>query len=165
MSKIDILLTKIEKLILNTLLLSVTFVLFFNVVLRLMGNSFQWAEEFARYGIVWVTFIGASACVYKGAHIGVDAITMILNPRSRRILSLITVIISIVFIVIFTHQSFLITKRAYLMGQVSSTLKVSMIYIYGAMPVGGILMLFRLAQDFIRQFKLLISSSEEVSQK
>jgi len=49
------------------------------------------------------------------------------------------------------------------MGQVSSTLEVSMIYIYGAMPVGGVLTLIRLIQEFIKQFKLITSKHGEVS--
>jgi len=159
----DRLLTWLEKLIVNCLLLTVTLVLFVNVVLRLLGESMQWAEEFSRYGIVWVTFVGASICVYKGAHIGVDAITMLLNQKSKRVLSLLTVIISIAFIAIFIKQSYLITLRAFETGQVSSTLKISMVYIYGAMPVGGTLMLIRLVQECVRQFKALLPSRRGVN--
>jgi len=90
MFKLNQYLTSLEKIIVNTLLLTVTLILFINVILRLLGLSVQWAEEFARYGIVWVTFIGTSICVYKGAHIGVDAITMILNKKAKEVLSLIT---------------------------------------------------------------------------
>lgn len=163
MFKLNQYLTSIEKIIVNTLLLTVTLILFINVILRLLGLSVQWAEEFARYGIVWVTFIGTSICVYKGAHIGVDAITMILNRKAKEVLSLITIIVSIAFILIFIQQSYLITIRSYEMGQVSSTLEVSMIYIYGAMPVGGVLTLIRLVQEFIKQFKLTTSKHGEVS--
>lgn len=163
MFKLNQYLTSLEKIIVNTLLLTVTLILFINVILRLLGLSVQWAEEFARYGIVWVTFIGTSICVYKGAHIGVDAITMILNKKAKEVLSLITIIISIAFIIIFIQQSYLITIRSYEMGQVSSTLEVSMIYIYGAMPVGGVLTLIRLIQEFIKQFKLITSKHGEVS--
>lgn len=163
MFKLNQYLTSLEKIIVNTLLLTVTLILFINVILRLLGLSVQWAEEFARYGIVWVTFIGTSICVYKGAHIGVDAITMILNKKAKEVLSLITIIVSIAFIIIFIQQSYLITIRSYEMGQVSSTLEVSMIYIYGAMPVGGVLTLIRLIQEFIKQFKLTTSKHGEVS--
>lgn len=163
MLKLNQYLTNLEKIIVNTLLLTVTLILFINVILRLLGLSVQWAEEFARYGIVWVTFIGTSICVYKGAHIGVDAITMILNRKAKEVVSLITIIVSIAFIIIFIQQSYLITIRSYEMGQVSSTLEVSMIYIYGAMPVGGVLTLIRLVQEFIKQLKLIVTKHGEVS--
>ena len=165
MTNFNALLTRIEKFIVNILLLLVTFILFTNVILRLMGNSLQWAEEFARYGIVWVTFIGSSICVYKGAHIGVDAITMILNKKAKQVLALMTIVVSIVFIVIFIRQSYLITLRAFETGQISSTLKVSMIYIYGAMPVGGVLTLIRLVQEFIKQLKVLNLINSEVKEQ
>lgn len=163
MYKFNLILSKIEKIIVNVLLLSVTFLLFINVVLRTFGNAINWAEEFARYGIVWVTFIGGSICVYKGAHIGVDAIMMILKPQARKRLTLITIVISIAFTLIFIRQSVLITQRAAAMGQVSSTLKVSMVYIYGAMPVGGSLMLIRFVQEFFKRLKSF--STKEASIK
>lgn len=80
----DNILRKIEQYLIGTLLLAITFILFINVVLRIFGLSFEWAEEVARYGIVWVTFIGSSVCIYKGAHIEVDAITMILSQKERK---------------------------------------------------------------------------------
>lgn len=163
MKKLNLYLSNFEKILVNVLLLTVTSILFINVILRLMGKSIPWAEEFARYGIVWVTFIGTSICVYKGAHIGVDAITMILNNKSKKILSILTLLVSIVFIIIFIQQSYLITMRALSTGQVSATLKVSMVYIYGAMPVGALLTLLRLIQEVYRQIKSMASNHGEAA--
>ncbi|SDY77254.1 C4-dicarboxylate transporter, DctQ subunit [Proteiniborus ethanoligenes] len=151
----DNILRKIEQYLIGTLLLAITFILFINVVLRIFGLSFEWAEEVARYGIVWVTFIGSSVCIYKGAHIGVDAITMILSQKGKKILSLIVYLIAIIFTVIFTHQSFLITMRVIETKQLSSTLELPMAYVYAAMPVGGVLMGIRYIQEIISSVKAL----------
>lgn len=146
-------LSKIEQYFVGILLLAIAFLLFINVVLRFFGSSLVWSEEVARYSIVWLTFIGSSVCVYKGAHIGVDAIMNVLSEKGKKILLLITILMSIVFTILFTYFSFVITKNVFTTNQVSSTIKVPMVYVYGAMPVGGILMLIRYIQEFSKQLK------------
>lgn len=148
-------LKKIEQYFTATLLLAITFILFINVVLRVFGLSFEWAEEVARYGIAWVTFIGASICVYKGAHIGVDAITMLLPENGKKILSILVQLLAIAFTIIFIQQSINITLRVIDTGQVSSTLELPMSYVYASMPVGGTLMLVRYIQELFYSIKNL----------
>ncbi|KNF09692.1 TRAP-type C4-dicarboxylate transport system, small permease component [Gottschalkia purinilytica] len=155
MNSFNRILSKIEQYSCAILLLFITALLFVNVVLRHMGLALDWVEEFSRYGIIWITFVGSSICIYKGAHIGVDAITTILRDKGKNILSLITVIISIIFTLLLTIKSFYITKVVFETGQVSSTLEVPMVYIYGAMPVGGVLMLLRFIQQFFISVRTL----------
>jgi C4-dicarboxylate transporter, DctQ subunit len=150
-------LTKVEQMFIGMLLLIVTGVLFLNVVLRVFNLSFDWAEEFARYGIAWITFIGASTCIYKGAHIGVDAIVGILSEKNKKVLSVITIVISLIFVVLFTYLSLNLTLKVHLTGQMSSTLDIPMVWVYASMPVGGFLMILRY---FEQLFKMLKSSKE-----
>ncbi|WMM24872.1 TRAP transporter small permease [Tissierella sp. MB52-C2] len=153
MKKFNNILSKIEQYFIGILLLIIAFMLFINVLLRFLGSSLVWSEEVARYSIVWVTFIGSSVCIYKGAHIGVDAIMNILSDRGKKILTIITILISIVFTIIFTYLSFIIIKNVLITNQESSTIKIPMVYVYGAMPVGGILMLLRYTQEFVLKLK------------
>lgn len=155
MKKLDNILSKIEQYFIGILILIITMILFINVVLRYFNMSFEWAEEFARYGIVWVTFIGASVCIYKGAHIGVDALLSFLSNRGKKVLTLITIILAVIFTAFFTLQSLNLTLKVLETGQVSSTIEVSMAYIYGAMPVGGALMLIRYIQQLIKTINCL----------
>lgn len=140
---------KIEQYFVGILILIITAVLFANVVLRYFNMSFDWADEFSRYGIVWVTFIGASICVYKGAHIGVDAILMLLPDTGKKIVAVVTTLIALAFAILFTYQASKLTLQVMETGQISSTLKVSMVYIYGAMPIGGALLTIRYLQQLV----------------
>ncbi len=157
----DNFLKKIEKGFTSVLLLVITFLLFINVVLRIFGIPFDWVEEFARYGIIWITFIGASICIYKGAHIGIDSINALLSEKGKMKLNLLTIIISTIFTLIFTTKTFNLVKVVFINNQVSSTLEVPMWLIYGAMPVGGVLMLLRFTQDFIKKYKKLENIEKE----
>lgn len=80
---------------------------------------------------------------------------MILSQKGKKILSLIVYLIAIIFTVIFTHQSFLITMRVIETKQLSSTLELPMAYVYAAMPVGGVLMGIRYIQEIISSVKAL----------
>ncbi len=146
-------LSKIEQYFIGILLLVIALLLFVNVVLRFFGSSIVWSEELARYAIVWLTFIGSSVCIYKGAHIGVDAIMNLLSDKGKKILLLSTILLSIIFTILFTYLSIVITKGVYTNNQVSATLKIPMVYVYGAMPVGGVLMLLRYTQEFFLKLK------------
>ena len=56
------------------LLLSMTLVVSLQVVCRyLLGASLTWSEEFARYSLVWITFLGGSIALKKKAHMGLQA--------------------------------------------------------------------------------------------
>ena len=113
-----------------------------------------WAEELARYAIVWITFVGASVCVYKGAHIGVDVIMNVLSEKPKKILSIILAVFSLIFSVVFTYFSFKITMNVQGTNQVSSTMGIPMYLVYAAMPVGGLLMSIRYLQQFISLTKV-----------
>lgn len=151
----DKILKKIEQTFTSILLLIITFLLFLNVILRIFGMSLDWVEEFARYGIIWITFIGGSICVYKGAHIGIDSITALLSKKGKNILAIITTIIALVFTIIFTVKTANLVSVVYSTGQVSATLELPMWAVYGAMPVGGTLMIIRYIQQLVSKYKNL----------
>lgn len=151
----DKILRKIEETFTAVLLLIITFLLFINVVLRVFGLSIDWAEEFSRYSIIWITFIGGSICIYKGAHIGIDSITALLSSKGKIFLSIFTIIVSLVFSVIFTAKTFNLVKVTFITGQLSSTLEVPMWIVYAAMPVGGVLMIIRFLQSLAKEIKKL----------
>lgn len=59
---------------------------FTNVVLRYVFNSSIIAsEELSRWGLVWLTFLGAIVALKEGGHIGVDALTSRLPRWMKKI--------------------------------------------------------------------------------
>lgn len=92
-------LEKFEQYFTGLILIAITFILFANVVLRFFGISLEWAEEVARYGIIWVTFIGGSICIYKGGHIRVDAIAFFSYLiEAKKILELIVIVFFLLYL-------------------------------------------------------------------
>lgn len=153
MKSMNKILKTIEQYFIGILLLIVAIILFVNVILRLFDSSIMWAEEFARYAIVWITFIGASVCIYKGAHIGVDIVKEGLGEKGKKALSIFTTILSLLFVIFLTYASFNITMSVHNTGQYSSTMEIPMTIVYAAMPVGGILMVLRYLEELIKLIK------------
>ena len=131
----------IEEWFVGSLLMAVTGILFLNVVMRFVFNhSFGWAEEFARYSIVWVTMIGASLCARRGAHIAIDPLSRFLSDRGLRRLNVAVMLFSGLVCVALCTYAWGITEKIGRLGQRSATLDLPMAAVYAAMPVGFALM-------------------------
>ena len=48
------------------------------------GRAVSWTEEVPRYLLIWVSFLGAAACVAKREHVGFDILFNALPARVRR---------------------------------------------------------------------------------
>ena len=66
-------LMRLNRWALIALLAAMAVIIFANVVLRYStSQSIEWAEEVARYLMVWLTFLGAGPVLRYGGHIAVD---------------------------------------------------------------------------------------------
>lgn len=54
----------------------------------LFDHPLAWTNELSVLGLVWLTFIGASAVFKERGHIAVDAVSFLLPASARRILGL-----------------------------------------------------------------------------
>jgi TRAP-type C4-dicarboxylate transport system permease small subunit len=54
----------------------------------LLDDPLAWTNELAVLGLVWLTFLGASALFKERGHIAVDAVSPLLPPMARRVLAL-----------------------------------------------------------------------------
>ncbi len=71
-------LNKVAVVFLGIALAVMTVVVFAQVIFRMIGASLPWSEEFARYTMVFLTYIGASVGVKYKSHISVEAVVGIL---------------------------------------------------------------------------------------
>ncbi len=89
---------RIEETLIAFLLGAMTLITFANVVARKGFNSnILWGLELTVFLFGWLVLLGASYAVKKGAHLGVDAILIMVSAPVRRVLGLISVGVCIVF--------------------------------------------------------------------
>lgn len=49
------------------------------------GAAVSWTEEVPRYLLIWISFLGAAACVARREHVGFDIVFNALPPPIRRV--------------------------------------------------------------------------------
>lgn len=149
MKIVDYIVRNVEEIIVAAGMSVASVVLFINVVLRFGFNSgWEWAEEVARYSIVWIVFIGGSICARKGMHLAVDAVAVRLSEANQRILRMVVDVVCVLFCVYLTLYGWDMVQLARETEQITAALEIPIYWVYLAIPVGGVLMGIRFAQDF-----------------
>lgn len=152
-------LNHIEEIFVSSAILFAGMVLFINVVTRYFGYSMKWAEEFTRYIIVWITFIGGSICVRQYAHVGIDAFISTLSNRSQEVVKFGVAIIGIIFSVVMTWLSFKMVQQAIQFNQKTAAMMIPMWIPYAGIPIGSLLMTIRYFQSAHKIFRNLKSGT------
>ncbi|WP_227711650.1 TRAP transporter small permease [Sneathiella sp. P13V-1] len=84
---------KAEEGLISLLLVSMTFLVFLEVVMRFGFNAgFLWIQELTLLVSGWFVLLGASYGVRVGAHIGVDVFVKKFPPNTRRLISIAAVL-------------------------------------------------------------------------
>jgi len=100
-SRLGRIVNEIEETLIAFLLGAMTLVTFANVVARYGFNAnILWALETTVFLFAWLVLIGASYCVKKRMHLGVDAIINILPHGARYVMALLAVIACLLFSVL-----------------------------------------------------------------
>ncbi len=153
MKKILYFLDHIEEYALAILMAVMAVVVFIQVVFRLIGASLPWSEELTRYSAVWITFIGAALGIKRGAHVGVEALKVILPKGPRNLLELFGVITMLFLSAVVLYYSIEIIQLQMSTGQKSPAMRIPMWWAYLGIPIGMVLCIIRCIQVGIGIFK------------
>lgn len=129
--------------------------LFVQTLLRFILNiALPWAEELCRYMCIWLSFLGGGIGIRKGVHVGFD---LIKNRLPAKIMYPVNIIVHIIILVVacaLVRGGWELTKQA--MNQTSSSLGISMAWIYSSLIVGGILiMIYGVESILMRRAKTI----------
>jgi len=143
-------LVKAENYFVGIMIILATLLLFANIILRYFFNAnTTWAEEFVRYAMIWITFIGMAICFKKGIHFSVDILIKSLPDKGSRLLQIIINIISIIFMLLLIYYGMEITIFNFHSGQITPSLEIGIFWVYLAIPVGAALSLLHLILNTI----------------
>lgn len=124
-------------------------VLTVNIILRaLFSTALSWAEEYMRYTIVWVTFIGSALCAEDNLHVGIDIFVQMSPPWMRKFLHCFAMLCATFFCGYMTIFSARNTMMLFSTMQRSPIMQIPMGIIYISMPIG----IFFTALQFGRKF-------------
>jgi len=126
---------------------------FCQVVMRyVFAHSLAWSEELARYLFVWQIWVGASYSAKNRSHLRITFIRDSLAPSTQRKVEFVVTVIWIAFAVIIAINGFTLAARVHSFNQLSSALRMPMMYAHLAVPVGCGLMVIRLIENTVKDF-------------
>lgn len=127
--------------LLVSVVLSIVFqVIYRNIIVKFFSFSFPFTEEFARIGIIWVSYLLLPVCLKEGRHASVTLIIDRLNQRKKALMYYIIQLISLTFYSVSFFSSFknIMLNITYL----SPSMRLPGPWIYASVTIGlGLAML------------------------
>ena len=122
---------------------------------EIFAYSSIWGEEIVRYSFIYLAWIGAAAAVKDRAHIRIDVIMHYLGTRTKACLYIFGGLVMFFVAVIALYSSWEAVHVSWKFGSVSHGLRISMVWFLMAVPLGFALMLLRLTQSLMRDWRSL----------
>jgi TRAP-type C4-dicarboxylate transport system permease small subunit len=132
---------------------SLAFIVFLQFFTRyVLNDSLAWTEEIARYGLMWVTFIGGAMVTRRKTHIAVELLSNLMpaGPVRQALLAFVD-ILTLGFLALLAYFSVTITER--MAFQRMTVFELPMSYVYAGVALGCWLMFARQAQNVWRNMR------------
>ena len=141
----------------------IAILMFYDVVLRYIFNSpTYWVDEVSEYIIVWAVFISMAWVLKMNKHIRVELVFDRLSEFWKQIASLICILSSLFFFILFIYASIQMTLQSFTLGRTSiSPLHMPMVIPHLGLVVGGILVFLQLLINLNRYFFLQEDESKK----
>ena len=104
-----------------------------------VSDPLGWTEEYMRYSVAWMVFLGANAAIFRGEHMVIDLFPKDISPIVLRVKHVAVLLCIGAFCFILVWKGIPLSIRN--AKQVSPTAQVPMIVPYISVGIGGFLML------------------------
>jgi C4-dicarboxylate transporter DctM subunit len=130
---------------------------FYSVVARYVFHwSLDWSDEIAVYAVVWSVFFGISSLIKTDGHVRVDLVISRFSEKRQRILDFYHTLLGLAFVAVVAWGGFLLVQKAHATGiSTESHLKFKMYLPYLIMPIGGMLLVFRMVERLLMLGRIL----------
>lgn len=142
---------------------ALAFIVFLQFFTRyILNDSLAWTEEIARYGLMWVVFVGGIMVTRRNTHIAVELLSNVMRPGPLRAVLLAAVdFVKLGFIGLLAYLSWTIIER---MGvQRMTVFDLSMSYVYAGVAFGCFGMFVRQATNVWRNARRGWSRPDDVT--
>jgi len=124
-----------------------------------MLSPFEWTEELARFLMLSICFLALNMAMYRKEHIAIPALIERLPPVVAKVIGYAVDLQIAFFLFLLIRQGVLMADRTLM---TTSTLHISMKWVYLFVPVGAFLTLIQLVIQVAK--KTIKSSGTEVSE-
>lgn len=152
LNKISGVAQKILEAITAFLMITCALDLFFQVVYRFIllnfiTISFPFTEEYARYALIWTTYLCAGMCYKNGSMAAVNIVFDRLKPTPRKIVYFITRIMFVIFLLVGIQYGYKATMFNTIYK--SPVMRIPGVFLYSAPMVGCIFMMYELVTEVL----------------
>ena len=138
------------------MVLIMTVVVFLQVVMRyIFLRPFSWAEELARFLLIWISCLGAACAMREGMHITIAYFRQKLPKNLQSVLFFLNSSLVLIFFAICSEQGILYAFSEW--RQLSPAMQVPMTFGHLAVPVGFGIMILVSLELFIEEVKRIVS--------
>lgn len=120
---------------------------------RLLSINLPITEEFARYQLYTIGFIGLSAAIVGDAHIGIDLIPLFCSARSQRAIRVLTHLLMIGLLVILFWLGVKFFLNQFASKRLWFSAPIPQWIVYVCYPVGCFLGILRLIERLIADIR------------
>ncbi|MEE9438369.1 MAG: TRAP transporter small permease [Saprospiraceae bacterium] len=109
----------------------------------ILGKSFSFTEEFARFSLIWLSILGAAYLNGQREHLSMDFLYRKFSKEKQVTATKITeVLIAIFSLVVMVIGGFNLVYITLHLGQLSPALHLPLGYVYMIVPISGLIIIF-----------------------
>jgi TRAP-type C4-dicarboxylate transport system permease small subunit len=123
------------------------------IATRIAGIPLPWSEELARYIFLWLVWVGAAYATKEKKHIVIDIVCNKFPDKVKKVTSILITIIWFLFLVFMIYESMTMTISVFHGGAKATGSGIPMWIPYASVPVGMILMMFRMLQNLVLDWR------------
>jgi C4-dicarboxylate transporter DctQ subunit len=154
---INRIITRISKVIIVILMSSMVLILGTQVFSRyVLNSSIFWNEEFSRYCVIWIVFLGIAIAFKEEQHANITNLVDIFPPKISLLILLMSQSVLIFFLFYLIKYGFILAMNNLARGHISPAMQIPIWWAYFAIPVGAVSMLLQVLQKIIRVCKNLL---------
>lgn len=142
------------------------FAMFIVITIQIAARNFlhtsvSWSEEVSRLLLIWMTFTGAPAVLWKGEHLMVDIVYAAVSSKARKYINLIANIVIISFCVFGIKLGFDLCTNRIILRSFTAAAHIPRVYIFSALPFGCFFMILAAINSMIENILILSGKIED----
>jgi len=122
----------------------------------IFNESLTWSEELSRYAFVWFVYTSAAYAVRYQRHVKFSFLVNVLekiSPIYSQFLKIVALLCWISFLIFIDYFSIKLVMTQFDTQQLSPANQIPMYLVYLGVPLGAILMTFRVVQHIVTEVK------------
>ncbi|SHG16888.1 TRAP transporter small permease [Ornithinibacillus halophilus] len=116
-----------------------------------IGVPLVWTEELSKLLFIYAGYLGIVACIKDDSHVSIDVFLKKLPAKAQKWVYLFNQLLILAALIVVFYISFTIVERQEHLTIV--TLQISYVYMYAALPILTLLMIYRLIERLIKEWR------------